>query len=99
MLWVSVPGHHVFNSLEPSEKPVWFHLVPITETGHTGIRLKPTLKRSCLNRGYSHRRLHILIAWRRAHEGTAFGPEFYLSDIATYQEFQEQSPRSMLAAS
>jgi hypothetical protein len=33
-----------------SNRFVWFHLVPITKTGHTGIRLKPILKTPCLIR-------------------------------------------------
>jgi hypothetical protein len=39
------PFHFVFKYLQPSVVPVWFHLVPKTKTGYTGIRLTPTHSR------------------------------------------------------
>jgi hypothetical protein len=37
----SVPGHHVFNNLQTSPKPVWFYLVPKINLANR-VRLKPT---------------------------------------------------------
>ncbi len=47
MLWVAVPGHHVFNNLQPLPELVWFHLVPKLKSGTPGFVSHRTLKTPC----------------------------------------------------